>query len=304
MAFGGVNIGAKLGAQGGRGIGPQRAPAASNPFQAYKSSPLLAGMHPAGVASTPNPFHPQAPLLQGMHQVAATPVAPNSVQGGSATTPSTGNVSGGDSGPPLDSTYFNNIATNNAKLQHTIDTLGLQQQQAQTNLQNTLGNLDYQQPRDQLRLMQNANRNGALYSSVYGQNQGDLVRQYANQRTNAQTSFDQLAQRIANEIGIDKENTGIDNHNEYTNAIGRAAAAAAKDPSLGNSEPGAHDQSNSPGPQKLTPAQQNSLRVSASTNDAAVRRSQAMAQALRSKARTHATKPAPRPLPRGSIISG
>lgn len=265
-------------------------------------SNLTKGRGMMAAPAAPNPFHPAAPLLQGMHQVAATPVAPNSATGTahSGTQPGTGSVSGGD-GPPLDSTYFAAIAANNAKLNSQVNALNLQQGSDQTNYQNTLGNLAYQQPRSQLSLMQAANHNGSLYSSVEGQNQGNLVTQYANQRTNATNSYNTAAAKIAAAIAQDRSDATQYQQDQAAASGARAVAASAKDPTLGNSAPGAHNASNSPGAQQLTSEQQNSL-VAQSQNQAAAQRSAALAAALRSKAR--APKAAPKALAKGTIISG
>ena len=136
----------------------------------------------------------RAPKPIGAARTAAPATTPTS----SAAQPGSGGGSGSAQtdqwGNPLDSTALNNIALHGASTGESIT--GLQQQEAYDNtaLQAALGQLAYQQPRDQLRMMQQANARGGLYSSVEGQNQGNLVHSYAA-RANGLTASN--AERIA-----------------------------------------------------------------------------------------------------------
>ena len=141
---------------------------------------------------------------------------------------------GGGGGPsPLDAEYYQNVAnylfrTNNS-IANANQAIGLDR----TALQAALGQLGYQQPRSDLALEQQANQNGALYSSAYGQNLANLNYQYAGREAgltnSANDKIAQLAQQIAQLRG------GIplyENAQAYL-AAQRAAAAAAKNPAAG-----------------------------------------------------------------------
>ena len=133
----------------------------------------------------------------------------------------------------LDDTYFGNVAQNQFNVNQKQLALG-QQSAASTQALNTaLNQLAYQQPRDQLALEQAANRRGALYSTVYGQQSGDLGLKYATQRTGQidadaarQTGYQQQGKALS-------EGIPIYNQRQALQSALRQAALDAKNPATG-----------------------------------------------------------------------
>lgn len=145
-------------------------------------------------------------------------------------------------GSPLDSTYYNQVADYLNKTGNSIAADQAKIGNYDTSLQTTLGNLAYQQPRDALALMQKANANGGLFSSVYGQNQGNLQHAYAEKQTAAQQSHDQNVNALTTEIGQlqASEDPNSPTMLGYALASGqRAATAAGNNPALGQNAPAA-----------------------------------------------------------------
>ena len=64
---------------------------------------------------------------------------------------------------PLDASYFGNVAANQFKTNNQINSLNLNSALASQAMQAALAQLAYQQPKDELKLEQNANRGGGLY---------------------------------------------------------------------------------------------------------------------------------------------
>lgn len=141
--------------------------------------------------------------------------------------------SGSTAASPLDSTYFDNIAANNFKVGNQINSLTSQGQNLNTNLTNALAQLAYQQPRDNLKLEQNANKAGALYSSVYDQNLGNLNNTYQTKQSGLVDTNAQKQAQLSSEIGGLQQGIPIYNSAQYDDAVARAAKAAATNPASG-----------------------------------------------------------------------
>lgn len=141
-------------------------------------------------------------------------------------------------GPYVDSTALGNIGQNTYDVNQRIGGIQLRDAQAGVALQQALAKLAYQQPRDALSLEQGANRGGSLYSSVYGQNQGDLQTRYANANTSAQTGYSNQMQGDAAQITGLQGGIPIYNAGQYAAAAQRGSVAAQKDPSTGEPLPG------------------------------------------------------------------
>lgn len=198
------------------------------------------------VAGVPKPGKPTGPkpkglgaTLAGLHNPLQHPGAtmtfnPPSRQTAPAPTPP--KASGTTTTPaqsPLDSTYYQQVAANQFKLNNQINSLGAQSQNDTTALQNALAQLAYQQPRDSLKLEQAANNRGALYSSPYTQDLGNLnntyqTRQSADVQANAQKQAAIQAQIAALQQGEPIAEAGF-----YDDAVARAAKAAAANPATG-----------------------------------------------------------------------
>lgn len=134
---------------------------------------------------------------------------------------------------PLDSTYYGNVAQNQFNANNKINQLNLTGAQDQTALTQALAALSYQQPRDQLHLMQHANAQGGLYSSQEGMNQGDLVHQYTVKQTAAQERYQAQRDAIDAQIQAIRGNLQFYQNSQYNAAVARAIAADQKDQGLG-----------------------------------------------------------------------
>lgn len=134
---------------------------------------------------------------------------------------------------PLDATYFSNAAQNLFNVNNKVT--GLQQQSAASSnaLQTALGNLAYQQPRDQLKLMQAANARGGLYSTPYDQQQGDLVHNYATRQTAAIAADAARQQAVQQQIASLQSGIPLYNEQQALASAIRMSAQAAKNPALG-----------------------------------------------------------------------
>lgn len=134
---------------------------------------------------------------------------------------------------PLDAQYNANVAMNTFKVNQSIGSLNQQDTNNSVNLQTALAALAYQQPRDQLTTEQNANRRGALYSSVYNQQAGDLAHKYATQQTADQTGFNQKHGAIQSQIAGLKAGIPIYNQGQAQASAARVAALIAANPATG-----------------------------------------------------------------------
>ena len=231
---------------GWRGIGggwwaPPKpgAPATSIISQALAGHPNWSGATPANAPAapaTPPPFLPGAPPIGStinypLANVAAgkpaVPTAPATPAPAPAPTPA---APAAPQAPPLDSTYYQNVADNWARIGTSIGALNLQGTQDQTALQTALAALAYQQPRDQLAAEQAANRGGGLYSSVENLNQANLAHAYATKNIAANTTYTNAIDRLAGQIaGLNQGGTQYE-HEQQTASGQRAVTAAANAP--------------------------------------------------------------------------
>ena len=143
----------------------------------------------------------------------------------------------GAGGSPLDSTYYGNVNDYLFKTNNQIAADRAKIGTADTALQTALGNLAYQQPRDALKLEQGANAHGGLFSSVYGQDQGNLQHTYAGKRFAAQSSHDNTVNGLTTAISQLQQSIPLYDSGQYAAAVQRAAAAAEKNPALGETVP-------------------------------------------------------------------
>lgn len=182
----------------------------------------------------------QAPTgLPSFNAYTAPPAATYSAAqaGSSPDLSNSGSASG--SGPgvaadPRDPTYWTDVA----KIKNTFDTTNqgydLQQTQGQTQLNNSLAALDRQQPIDTSNQSGQYNDNGLFYSSKLTGAEGELIHQYATNRTNSKTGFTNLVDslnilRKQNQnqygTGANGELTGTAYGDALNNAVGRATTA-------------------------------------------------------------------------------
>lgn len=130
----------------------------------------------------------------------------------------------------LDSTYYGNVNQNEFNVNNKINALQLRDAIGSSNLQGTLGQLAYQQPRAELSLEQGANRGGGLYSSVYSQNLGNLNTGYADRASAAQSAYaGQLAQDASQIAGL-QGGIPLFNDQQAAAAAQRASLQAQKNP--------------------------------------------------------------------------
>lgn len=152
------------------------------------------------------------------------PEAPGQTPGTSATT---------TSGPQLDSTALGNIASNQFKVNNQINGLNQSSSNIGTNLQAALGQLAYQQPRQQLSLEQGANRQGSLYSTAYNQRLGDLNQNFLTRQNTATTNAGQRQSAIASQIQALLGGVPLYNKGQADASVQRAIAAALANPATG-----------------------------------------------------------------------
>lgn len=141
------------------------------------------------------------------------------------------------SGTPLDATALSNIAENQFKANNSINSLNAQSGSDTTALQTALAQLAYQQPRDQLSLEQGANRNGALYSSVYNQNLGNLNHSYLTRQNAATDTNAQQQASIASQIQAILGGEPLYNQGQAAASGQRAITAAQNNPATGQTTP-------------------------------------------------------------------
>jgi hypothetical protein len=178
------------------------------------------------------------------------------------------------------------VAAHDLGVNNQINALNLRDSNNLTALQTALGNLAYQQPRDQLALEQRANAGGGLYSSVEGQNQANLAHTYLGKQTAAQTSYDQAHSGIAGQIAALQGGVQTYDTQEALASAARAAAAAQNNPDAGatTSAPPA------PAPAPSAPAPHSALQNQQQQDQQRAQRQQAtnrdrLAQALVKKGR-------------------
>jgi hypothetical protein len=166
-----------------------------------KTVPNLGWSSPAWGTPTLNPTSPVAHtpsnVLAPHQQPGLAPVALKGPPGNSGNSATTQTAPPGPS--PLDSTYFANVANNNFQVGNKVNALNAQSGYAQTDLQNALAQLAYQEPRDQLKAEEAANMRGGLYSTAYNQQLGDLTHNYQSKQTDLTNAYTRKQGAIASE---------------------------------------------------------------------------------------------------------
>lgn len=149
---------------------------------------------------------------------------------------------GGGPGPSpsdLDSTYYQNVNNYLFNTGNKINADQLKSAADQTALQSALGQLAYAQPRAELALEQKANQTGGLFSSVYGQNLGNLNQKYLTEQNADTTKYNGDIQSLANAIAALQGGIPAYESDQAAASAQRAATAAQKNPSLGGTVPAA-----------------------------------------------------------------
>jgi hypothetical protein len=202
-----------------------------------------------------------APQTQTKQSSPQQPGLSPSAPAAPAPSPTPATQSGAGSSSPLDSTYFNNLAANQFKVNNQLNQLSATSQNDNTALKSALDQLAYQQPRDSLKLEQGANRAGGLYSSVYDQNLGNLQNSYLTRQSAATQSNAQKQAAIQSQIAGIQGGVPIYNNEQYDAAVGRAIKNAANNPATGQA-PAVSSTPTAPAPapaasvgQQLTPQQ-------------------------------------------------
>jgi hypothetical protein len=125
------------------------------------------------------------------------------------------------------------LAENQLKVNNSLNSLSSASQNNNTALQSALGQLAYQRPRDQLNLEEAANRRGALYSSVEGQQQGDLLNKYQTKQSGLTAANAQKQAAIAAQIQALQSGEKLYETGQYDAAVQRAIKAALANPATG-----------------------------------------------------------------------
>ena len=159
-----------------------------------------------------------------------TPTAPPAPAAGDTAAPSPPAAAPGSA---LDSTYYANVAANQGKINSQIAGLNQQQGFDQTALQGQLAQLQHQEPLDQLKVEQGANSRGALYSTPYAQQQGQLQYSYLGRQGAAQDNYARAAAAIASKIAGLNAGEPLYEAQQAADATTRAANLAAKNPGVG-----------------------------------------------------------------------
>lgn len=188
-----------------------------------------------GVTKTPKPL---GASLTGLHNPAQKPGA--SLVGLQApqkppptTPPKVSGTTTTSANSPLDSTYYQQLAGDQLRLQNQTNSLTADSQNSASALQSALAQLAYQQPRDSLKLEQGSNNQGALYSSAYTQNLGNLNNAYLGKQTAATTANTQKQASIAAQIAALNQAEPITEAGDYDAAVARASKNAATNPATG-----------------------------------------------------------------------
>lgn len=218
-------LGGLTGGQTGVGAAPKSAaPVRNAPIWGGRSTytnQFLPPVHGGTLGVLQKQGSPQQPGATLPQAPASSPV----VAPGAPSTPAS----------PLDSTYYDNLAMNQFKVGNQVNALTAAGQNDTTALQSALGQLAYQQPRDSLKLEQGANRTGGLYSSVYDQNQGNLLNSYQTRQSGLTSANAEKQAAIASQIGGLQQGIPVYDSAQYDAAVGRAAKLAAANPATGQS---------------------------------------------------------------------
>ena len=204
------------------------------PTIAAAGTGLLKGITP--------PKPPKVTLAAGLSQAGSALTNPSLTSGLSANAAATGagnapSPATTTGGTDLDSTYYNNIANYLFKTNNSINADQAAQTNDQVALQGALGQLAYAQPRDQLALEQKANAGGGLFSSVYGQNLGNLNQKFLTEQNADTTKYNGDIQALAAKIAALQGSIPLYNSSEAEASATRAAALAAKNPAAGEPAP-------------------------------------------------------------------
>ena len=179
-------------------------PPARNPFWGQAAGKPWDPARGAQVVSGPTQLNPGTPRPTTLPPGLNVPGAANPGQtaGTSATTTASQPTLPGvnPNGPPLDATALSNIAAHQFGVNQRVNTIAnTDVPNLRGNLANAIAALNYQQPRDELGAEQAANRIGALYSSVYAQNLGNLIHAYATKGNDLTTAEGQSEGTLFNE---------------------------------------------------------------------------------------------------------
>lgn len=134
---------------------------------------------------------------------------------------------------PLDAQYFQNVDTHQASTNNSVAALAQQRNQDTVSMQAALAQLAYQQPRQSLATEQKANAANQLYSSAYGQRQGDLQYQFAGKQAADVSNYNNQVANIANKIASLQTGELMYDRGQALAATERAATAAGKDTAAG-----------------------------------------------------------------------
>ena len=136
---------------------------------------------------------------------------------------------------PLDSTYFANIAANQFKVNNQINALNQASAYGRTDLANNIEQLQQKEPLDQLAAQVAANRRGALFSTVLGQQLGQIDKGYLTREAGLQDAF--TRQEAARQSQIQGLEGGLPLFEaaQAAAAAERASALAQKNPATGES---------------------------------------------------------------------
>jgi hypothetical protein len=181
------------------------------------------------------PTFANSPQLKGATMSSAPPAAGSKAAGQKPGTSATTTGDQGPVGPPLDATAVNNIATNRFRVNNEVNSANQNIGNLRTGLQAALGQLAYQQPRDQLSEEQAANRSGSLYSTAYDQRLGDLTNNYKTRADTATTNEGQQEGALAAQIQALLGGVPLYNQGQANESVQRAIAAAAANPATGQS---------------------------------------------------------------------
>jgi hypothetical protein len=192
------------------------------------------GQTPTGGWNVSGYFNPQGkPTFAASPQVTGLAQTPTGVPPKPPAAPPAAPPASPPALPPWDATAAANSAQNRFNVNNKINGLNSQSSADTLALQNALAQLSYQEPRDQLRLEQGANNRGALYSSVYNQNLGDLNKGYVDKQDAATSNNTQQQASIASQIQALLGGEPLYDQGQSAAAAQRAIAAAAANPATG-----------------------------------------------------------------------
>jgi hypothetical protein len=138
---------------------------------------------------------------------------------------------------PWDATAASNSASHLFDVNSKV--AGLQQQEGYNNtaLQAALGSLAYAEPRAELAAGENANRRGALFSSVYGQQLGDLINQYQGKQQGLTAQNTEKNAALDSQIAALLGGVPLYDAQQSADAGVRLSQQAANNPSVPTSTP-------------------------------------------------------------------